>query len=421
MASTLDISTSDQQYDWSAWRIGQHISYANLRFVADRDPYGSLLVYELPETALAEWNLLKEKDGEPIEKNDDIKKIMDKPWKEIVKYGAGYERQFGQSYLLILKSDNPTTNGQPFLKVYEPAYTEKIAYYQDQTIKKMTLWDFDPVTGKQIKIIIGAEEEQIDEDKGVYGVDKLVDLFWNIIRHKKHWWKAASYLEPIWDEIQGLRAIRMGATLYGIRYGAGLKIIKIPEGTPPEVVEEMKLAAQRLESFNGWFLVPIEGAEIAIDSGSGMVNYESLKAVVIQSISAKTGLPRAAFEGIEMERQGGSFNEQRIFDYWRQLQREYESRLKWAILRFNDFHGFGISEDNFPYVEWSNRKTLTEMEQAELAEKQAGTEATLVAAGIKHADESRTSLGLEGPAPEPRADITIGMGQEDEEADDEDE
>ncbi len=435
--ATLPVTTTPQDKDWSAHRPGQIITYENMRQMADRDPYGSLLVYELPGAALAQWNLI-DSDGEPIEKNDEIKEIMTKPWKEIVQYGTGYERQFGQSYLVILKSDNPLTKDQPFVKVYEPDRTEKIHYFNDRTIKKITLWDNDPVSGQQIRITIGEEEAEVDPEKGIFGKDKLPDLFWNIVRHKKNWWEGASYLEPVWDELVGLRLVRAGCVLFAIRVGAGLKIIRVPEGTPQKVIDDMESAAMKLDSLSGFFIVPLEGAEIDIETGTGMIDYEKLKAVLIQSISAKTGLPRAAFEGIEMERQGGSFNEQRIFDYWRQLQREYEDKLKWVLLRYNDYYNWGLEETKEkeslidkikrkvkrikPFeIEWTNRKSLTEMEQAELDEKIANTEATLVAAGIKSADESRPKLGLTGSAPERPADISMSIEDLDDKDDEEDE
>jgi len=392
--SSLPVTTTKQDKDLSATRAGQAFTMENAREMADRDPYGDFLAYGLPEKAIGLGFEVIDDDDEPIDGWEEKWKIIEPEWKKIFGPGAGFSRTFGRSILLLGKSDNPNTKGQPFIKVFEPIFVEEIKYYNDQSLMSIKLKDRDPNNGNDIKFEVKGND-----------INNIYEL---INKSKQYFWEAGSYFEPVWDELVGLRLIRSGAVLFAVRVGAGLKIVKIPPGTDDATMTEIKAAAKSLDSLNGWFILPVDEAEIEIETGTGMVDYDALKQALLGSLATKTGYPKAGFEGIEMERQGGTFNEERLLDCERIIQRKYKDIAKWLTLHLSDFHGWDITDESFN-MQWVRREIVNKRAQAEIDGILATNNATLINAGIKSADEVRKEMGLKGPAPEPPNQFGINV------------
>lgn len=436
---TVNITPTDQTKDWSAHRIGLAFSEQTILEVMDRDPYGHLLCFVLPKRALGNgFDLVHPEDsdspsaeepqddeskndkkpvsrlkqflrrngnknnnnnsqkGSPLDNNDDIWKVLKDPWKKIVDSAASLERGYGSSFPVIYKNDNSNAdeNHKLFVKVFRPEQVDdtKLKYNKDETIAAIAFKEPDPKGGA---------------DKA-WEVKDLADLYYNIHRQKQDWWDGRSYLEPIWDEIQGLRAIRMGAVLFAIRVGAGLKIVKVPPNTPAAVLAEIKEAAKRLDSLNGWFILPLDEAEVTIESGTGMVDYHALKRVCLEAITAYTGLPMASLTGIEQERQGADFNQMSEDDYKRELQRQYEDLANWLILRFNELYDWGLSEDSYD-IKWRIHEEISDKAQAETDVIRATADATDITSLVLSPQEVRDIRGIIGPAPEPRPAMSFNI------------
>lgn len=402
--SSLPVTTTKQDKDLSAVRPGQIFSMENAREMADRDPYGDFLAYGLPEKAIGLGFEVIDDDDKPIKDWDEKWKIIEPEWKKIFGPGAGFSRTFGRSILLLGKSDSPDTKDQPFIKIFEPIFIEKITYYNDGSLMGIKLKDRDPNTGTDVPYIVGDIQEEGTEksDNDIANVYELLN------KSKQYFWEAGSYFEPIWDELLGLRLIRTGAVLFAIRVGAGLKIVKIPPGTDDDTITELKTAAKRLDSLNGWFIVPVADAEIEIETGTGMVDYDALKQALLGSLATKTGYPKAGFEGIEMERQGGSFNEERVNDAERIIQRKYKHVAKWLTIHLSDYHGWDITEENFK-MQWVRREIIDDRQQAELEEINARKYQLLINSGVLSEQDVRDELGYDGTAPGPPNQFGINV------------
>ncbi|GAF91993.1 unnamed protein product, partial [marine sediment metagenome] len=244
----------------------------------------------------------KDNEDEPVDNNEEVWKVIKKDWKTFKK-GIKNQRTWGEGFTCIFHSENPNMAKAPFLKVFESddADDDNFLLYNDGSIKKLHINEEEHHTGKNI-----LHKFETAKD--------IANVWHNLQETKEHYWEGRSYLEPVWDEIQGIRAIRMGCVLFAIRVGAGLRIIVLPSGTDPDVVAEMKSAAQKWEAFNGFFVIPQEGAEVNIETGQGQIDYEKLKLVLLQSIAAYTNYPIAGFQGLEMERQAGEFQEEKVLD-----------------------------------------------------------------------------------------------------------
>jgi len=265
------------------------------------------------------------------------------------------------------------------------------------SMKGIKINDRDPNTGVDIPYIVGKITDS--DGKEVVTDNDISNVYEVINKRKQYFWEAQSYFEPVWDELVGLQLIRIGAVLYAVKEGAGLKIVRIPPGTDPATLADMKTAAKTLDSYNGWFIVPIDEADIQIGTGGHMVDYDALKQALLGSLAAKTGYPKAGFEGIEMERQGGSFNEERLLDCERILQRAFKGLAKWLTLKWSDHYDWGITEDNYD-MRYVRREIVNEREKAEIDEIKARTDIQFVNGGIVSADEVRKKWGYTGPAPE---------------------
>lgn len=415
MPTNANITTGDLTKDWSAVRFGQTIDYETLRFIADRDPYGRLLVSGFVEQALGGRFDLMQADNpdEPEENNDEVWKVIKKQWKNFKK-GRKMQRTWGEAFTCIFHSNNPLMEKTPFLKVFEPKDIddENFLLYNDGSIQKLYVFEQEHMTGKQLT-------HKFEKNK------EIQNVWHNIQETKEKYWEGRSYLEPVWDEIQGIRAIRMGCVLFAIRVGAGLRIIVLPEGTDSDIIADMKEAAQKWEAFNGFFVIPKEGAEVNIETGQGQINYEALKLVLLQSIAAYTNYPIAGFQGLEMERQAGEFQEEKVLDVSRVIQSDAEDELRWLIARFSEFYDWGYDEDSDYIIKWRGKEEISDQAQAQLDNLRATADATDINAGILSADEVRAKRGLTGSAPERpdmmRFSIKDDTDQEDDDEEEEDE
>lgn len=407
--NVLVTTEPDRERDLSAYRRGQSFDENWLEFIADRNPYAHFISFILPEQAIGlGFDLLEPGEGEEkLEISDKVWEDIKDQWPMFV-YNIGVKRWAGLSILTIFKSDNSNTKGEPFLKSFDPRQIgkEELKFFNDGTLKQIKLSEPDPNT-------------KLEVTYNFPGDGDLENVYYNQQRFKRYNWLGRSYLEPIWDDLLSTDFTCGAATLYGIRYGAGLKVIKIPEGTDPEVVELMKTAARTLESYNGWFLAPMSEAEITLLQGI-VIDYNHLKMVALENISAYTGYPIAGFRGIEMERQGGEFNNEQVQDCWREIQRNNYDLTKWLILRLNDHFGWGLTEEEFPKIKFHTREVISERQQAELDLLNAQSAQVRIAAGITTEQDERDKMGIEGTAPgKPQMEFMIqDKGQEEPEEED---
>ena len=406
----MDITTGDSERDFSGFRLGQTFTYENCRFIADRDPYGRLLVSGFVDQSLRRFELCDPKEPDkPLDNSDDVWKVLKKQWMNFTK-GIKYGRTFGESFTCIFKSENPKMKGAPFLKIFESKDVDETTkeFYNDQSLKKIHFWETKHKSGEEFTHKMDSPAK--------------INLVWHEINEgKEDFWDGRSYLEPCWDEIQGIRAIRMGDILFAIRLGAGLRIITVPKGTHPDVISEMKSAGKRMDSFNSFWIIPEEGAKVDIETGQGQINYEALKIVLLQSIAAYTGYPLAGFQGLEMERQGGEFNEEKQQDVWRVLQQKAEAQLRWVITRFSDFYGWGYDDDSDYIIKWVGREEISDMAQAQLDSLVATKDASLIMSGVLSPEEVRDRMGLKGPVPERPNMFNVGVSSSGEDSTDENE
>lgn len=414
MSSNLNITTGEQEKDWSAVRFGQSIDYETLRFIADRDPYGRLLVSVFVEMALGGgFDLMQAaNEDEPVENNEEIWKVIKKQWRNFKK-GIKLGRTWGEAFTCIFHSNNPRLKKEPFLKIFEPKHIEedKFLLFNDGSIAQLHINEEEHLTGKNIPHKFNT-------------YDKTKNVWHNLQETKEHYWEGRPYLEPVWDEIQGIRAIRMGCVLFAIRVGAGLRIIVLPAGTDPDVISDMQDAAQKWEAFNGFFVIPEGEAQVNIETGQGQIDYEKLKLVLLQSIAAYTNYPIAGFQGLEMERQAGEFQEEKVLDVCRVIQRDAEDELRWLITRFSEFYNWGYDDKSDYIIKWRGKEEISDYDQATLDQLLATKDQTLIMAGIESVEEVRKRRGLTGPIPERPTGFGInvsGLDEREEEEEPEDE
>lgn len=409
--AVVNTTNDDSDRDWSAFRFGQPYSYENARFVVDRDPYARIVARDLEEEALgAGFDAVDPKTEEVLSWSDDMWKELKPHWEQFI-YAAELQNTFEWSILVTLANDNPTLKGIPFLKAFEPADVDqsRTAFYRDGSLKstRVHLWNKDALDHWfEIGVNDGFQSRE---------PANIDNAFYTRYSYKRKFWKGRSEIENIWDIIWGLRAIHMGCTIFAIRKAAGLRIVVLPPGmnASSEEVSDMRTASKKMDAFDAFFIIP-PGADVKVDA-SGQADYSSLKDTLLSALSAKTGIPLAKFNGIEMERQGGDFNQELMFDAWRYKQRIRTPMTEWVTNRFNLFFSWYDEGTDWKPM-FRMRVEVSDKEKSEILSTNVTSYSEAISANLISIANAQKELGfpveeVENPIPE-IGNIRLGMDEE---------
>lgn len=397
-------NTYDQEKEHSGFRLGQSYSTENVKDKLERDPYLQFLIVDLPEEALgAGFDFVDPVNDEPLKNNAQIRADFD-PYLPLLIKGEEIERAHGYCVNILRESDNPEKKKAPFLRLFAPedVILESTKYYNDLSIEQIGLREWQP-SGSSNEITIP------DGDKGT----ELKNLFYDIKRTKNQPYEERPLSEVFWDLIVGLEYIRMGATVFAIRVGAGMRFAMMPPDATKEQVDEVRTGVRQWDSFNGVFVLP-KGAEIAIESSSGMVDYDKLKNVLLEAFSTKSKVPMARLKGIEPgQLSGADVNERSLIDVYRKNQRAIKAKVHWLVMRLNEHYSWGLNDDDWKPL-WTVREQLNDTDKAALDDKIAETTIKLYSNELLTFKEARERIG-EDPNIDPIEPRHIAFGEQEEE------
>lgn len=403
------VSLKDKDKDYSGFRFGQDYSVDEAVVMCDRSGYAKFIVRELVEEAIKTgFELVKvDKDEEKLVKSDQIWKFFEKFWHKVID-SFEYQRKTGRSLIVIFQKSKAT---DPYLKVYSEdlIMDDKLSFSHDEKLEKCGVIDYSLVDGetKDTNYYFPHETNTIDDKP----VNKIDAVYYHIEETKERFWLGRSKIEPVWDCLQGLEIIEMGLVLYAIRVGGGLRIIAVPQGLSEDEFDKLKESAKRMDSINGYFLVP-EGVDVTIETSSGNVNYQLLKQALIEHLSAYLKVPQARMKGIEPgQREGADTNEQSYFDVLRDIQNQAEKIVKWLIEQFNKPQAWGLVEDQYK-IKWNIRNELTEKDQAELDAMKAERVSMLFTSNIISQATAQELLDMPIEEVEPPALMMSGFGNQ---------
>jgi len=364
----VTVSTVTQNKKAINWRYGRDYDYFNMRYTWRRTPYANKLVVGAVDDALGKrFNILEmittpptsegekpTKEFQEIEKNDEAWEIIGSMWKDIKKT-MYYDRAYGNG----LGSFFQDKQLNPFWRAYD--VNDYFVRYNDFGMAEQ----YD-VINRVGGTNASAQHQTL--------LDKDLTLAYEIItRETEIKGEGISIMEAPWDTLFSLASLDEQGTYYAIRYGAGIRYMKIPEKKFNDQAFMSRIMAMLKGSIgaNGVYALPYstvagvkEEFEIASEHAV-QINFLQLRDLMLGSLAAQTGIPIEIFLGSRLGLRSSEKNEDAYFDYLQGIQEDYRDFLKWIVITLNALFKW-FSLDAIIDIGYIPRETLDEEEKVML-------------------------------------------------------
>ncbi len=362
----VQVSTVTQNKKAINWRYGREYTYENLRFTWRRTPYGNKLVVGVVDDALGKrFNIVElktEGEGEDttkefkeIEKNDEAWEVISTMWKDVKKC-IYYDRAYGKGLGSFFQRKGFDI---PIWRSYDTHHY--FVKYDEFGIPEQ----YDVVNK------VGGTHARADNQQLIDG--ELTLTYELITRETEIKGKGISIMEAPWDTLFSLSSLDEQGTYYAIRYGAGIRYMKIPESkfNDKAFMARITPMLQGAIGVNGVFSLPYtsiggvrEELEIASEAAA-QINFLELRDLLLGSLAAQTGIPVERFLGSMLGLRSSEKNEDSYFDYLQGIQEDYRDFLKWFVITLNALFGW-FSKEAIIDIQYIPRETLDEEEQTEI-------------------------------------------------------
>lgn len=357
MGEPVSISISRQDYikSYGLFRYGRDFNYEDLRKEGSPEGRNSLawfLTYGLVSEAILDGFDLIDETEEIVEWNDDFQEIL-KPLLPDIAFALGTSRLFGHDLISIVNDEF----NQTYVRAFDPT-----KYW-------ITSDKFGNITKAIAKETIIGADPQI-EDYTWETEEQLKNIYHSVNRITKNRNQGASYLNPIWDELQSLISLNEQVTIYVIRNAAGQIIISAPASVLQNEEGRNNIidAAKKTNSANGLLLLPQgdagEKTTWTIQSVTQGFDPVALRQLWIQTISAYSGVPALRLEGAARNYSTADQNAASYIEVLQDIQDEYKDELLWLVeriaikvLKRKDIKNIDLK--------FAVRKQLTEIERLE--------------------------------------------------------
>lgn len=349
--SSINVTT--QKRNVANYRFGQDFDYDKVRFQWRRTPYANRLVVGVVADAIGKkFNVIDTETGEPVENNEEIKDIIETMWLDILKT-IHFQRAYGKSLGMFFTVDGMDV---PIFRAYDMRH-----YFVEYDEFGFPIkYNITNNVGGVMAISTGRD---VVDDELDFTYELLID-------EEEAKGEGLSVLESVWDTLFSLMQLDENGTYYAIRYGAGIRYLKIPQ-------EKLSNSAymSNLNSFlsgaigvNGVFSLPYTvstgGTKMEteiVNENAVQIKFLEIRDLLIGSLSAQTGIPREIFLGSEIGLRSSEKNEDRYFDYLQSIQDDYKPFFKWIVSTLNTkFEWF--SEDLLIDIDYVGRDTLSDEE-----------------------------------------------------------
>ena len=320
------IKTSIQDRNSINFRYGQSFTYDNITYAWRRQPYSNKLVVGVVENAIGKgFNVVDSKTRKPIMKNEEIRELLDTMWIDI-KNSIFYERAYGKSLGMFWQFDD---RGMPLWRAYDTNHY--FAQYDEFAV---------PIKYDVINRVGGTHASANQHQ--IIG-EQLKSTYELIIREDMDKGEGRSVLEPVWDLIFALSSLDEQGTYYAIRYGSGIRFMKIPEAkfTDAAFMTKINSMLRGAIGSNGVYALPyatINGVKEDFDVASEsavQIRFLELRDMLLGSFSAQTGIPREVLLGSQIGLRSSEKNEDAYFDYLQSIQEMYKPFFKWIVNSLN--------------------------------------------------------------------------------------
>lgn len=340
------------------YRYGQDFTYDNVKFAWRRQGYANRLVVGVVDDAIGKgFNVIDTATKKPIEKNDQAREIIEEMWVDIKKT-IYFDRAYGKSLGMF------SLGGQqvPIWRAYDISHYF-VSYDEASFPTKYTITN--KVGGVEAKSFI---VEVID--------DELSFTYEILIREDVEKGEGISVVEPVWDTLFALSSLDEQGTYYCIRYGSGIRYMKIPQAKFADKVFMAKIMAMLKGAIgsNGVYALPyamIQGVkeEFSIETESAVqINFTQLQDLLLTTLASQTGIPMEVWRGAMQGLRSSETNETRYWDYLQSVQDDYRLFFKWIVNKLNTFYNW-YSESIIISIQYISRDSLSTEELIELTGK----------------------------------------------------
>lgn len=384
-------STQQIDHEWGEYKFwdmyGLHAAY---KFV-QRNPYAQFCTYGIRnEALLAGFDLFEKEGNEPLPTNAKAQKVL-QPMFRALSRGAGHEALYGaNSFVLLTKTDKYKFKLPMLYPIAPLASGYKIEFNPDTSLKK---FEFN----------FSCHQSIVGHEPIVYEGDQLDNVF--PVVHRPYYdmlWHGHSYIEPIWDNLIALSAISSNSTYYVIRVGAGLKIMYLDEHmfNDEDTKNKIENFLKKLNSVFSYTMIPTSPAteagrtELDINTGGGQINFDEIKQINVEAISAYMNVPTIRFTGaIPGQLMGAEVSRSLYFGTLQDFQNLETPTAEWLVNRLHEQNYIQIKDDY--EISWKVKKELNEVERVAVQQQKFIIAFDLMDRADKSYEEAIKIAGLE--------------------------
>lgn len=354
---------ADVEFDYSPYLLRMKIenvdNMSHLREVSYLDPIGMFITHDVTKSALDDWFFFVDEHGKELNTPQTARifnKLINLNFHEYFMDAVDKARIFGWSILAITNSD---------LMTYSPeecsvSQTDERGFPIEYEITTPDGHTFTLKDSEVIHLVSEVSQNVVREGKGI------------------------SVLAPVWDDVIEFRWLVYSMTEFGARIGGGFYVVK----TKARNSQELIAIQQMMRGMNSK-RVAVVGAnveDINVVTSSGLtINYKPYADVLLERISAGSGIPKDIITGVSAGRITGSeVNERGFFRKLEVVQRHFEK----YIYRF-------LEKFSLPryQIKWRAEFRLDERAEAELLKTKIETAKIMRELELFSDEEIRGAVG----------------------------
>jgi hypothetical protein len=352
----MSTNTPTQKRESKNWRFGHDFTYDNIRYAWRRQPYANKLVVGTVDDAIGKgFDIIDVATKKPVEKNDEIIQLIKTMWPDLKKT-CYYDRAYGKGLGMFFLEEGMVV---PMFRSYDTRN-----YYADyDEFARPTMY---MITNNVGGISAKSEVREV--------IDEELDFTYEIItREDVVKREGISVLESVWDTLFALASLDEQGTYYAIRYGSGIRYMKIPQSkfTDKAFMAKIMSMLKGAIGANGVYALPyqmVNGIKEDFDIASEnavQIDFTQLENLLLSSLAAQTGIPLEVWKGSLLGLRSSEKNEDRYFDYLQGIQDDYREFFKWVVLRLNTlFNWFGNTTIiDIKYVERDTQSAEEKVEE----------------------------------------------------------
>lgn len=383
-------SAARLDHEWGNYRFWDVFSMQMAEQFVHRNPYAHFCTYGIRAEALLPGFDLMVKDGnEPVSNNVEIQQVL-RPMFRALSTGAGHEALFGAvCYAFVQRATKTKT---PILYPVSPNHAGyEIEFNADTTLKKFR-FNFLP------------HESVLTHQDIVYSKEKELDNVFPVVHRPyfQYLWHGHSYIEPIWDNLIALAAISSNSTYYVIRVGAGLKIMYLDEAMfrDSDLMSKIESFLKKLNSAFSYTIIPTSldtgRTELDLHTGGGQINFEEIKQINVEAISAYMNVPTIRFTGaIPGQLMGAEVSRSLYFNTLQDFQYLDTPTAQWIVDTLHEQNYLSIKDDY--QIAFKVKRELSEVERVAVLQQKYLIAFELMERGGKSYEEATSLAGIEQP------------------------